>query len=117
MEQIILSVFTAPVLIFCVMVYFVTKVVRKAFELRFENIKDNKYWRELFLPLGPIGTGMILAAVFYGYPFPEAFSESFLTRGVLGVVCGGASGLVYRIFKALFPKNKSDNKIDSEKDQ
>lgn len=104
MDQLLSTVgelFTLANLVFCVFVWIVVWIQRKILELSFKNIKENKYWRALFLPLGPIGTGAILSAIFSTYPFPEMFS-SHSSRIIFGSVLGMFSAHTYKIIKELF---------------
>lgn len=103
--QTIGELFTLSNLVFCVFIWIMVWIQRKIVELTWKTAKDNKYWRALFLPLGPIGTGAILAAIFHTYPFPEMFSQ-FSSKVIFGSVLGLFSAHIYKIIKELF-----DNKF------
>lgn len=108
--QTIGELFTLSNLVFCVFIWIMVWIQRKIIEIiwnKFKktDIKTSKYWRGLFLPLGPIGTGSILAAIFNTYPFPEMFS-TFSSKVIFGAVLGLLSAHVYKIIKELF-----DNKL------
>jgi len=108
--QTIGELFTLSNLVFCLFIWIMVWVQRKVVELIWDkftkkDIKTNKYWRSLFLPLGPIGTGSILAAIFNTYPFPEMFIN-FSSKIIFGAVLGLVSAHVYKMIKELF-----DNKL------
>src|SRR5690606_1324988 len=79
---------------------------RKLVENFWKNAKTNKIWRSFLLPLGPIGTGGILAIV-TSYPFPEIFATGS-AKMIFGAVLGLASAHIYKMFKELFNKKIKD---------
>lgn len=89
---------TIPMIAFCLVVSVLVWAQRKGLELAFPKIKEHIVWRDFFLPLGPAATGAILGGVITNYPFPASLT-SLAGRIFCGVVCGLASGTVYRILK------------------
>lgn len=105
---------TLPIIVFCVVVWFVVKYLRKAVELRKPQLKDSKIWRELALPTIPLLVGMLLMVV-TKYPMPEVFPDTWVCRAFLGASCGGFSGFVYRLLKqALTKKAESAQEENSD---
>lgn len=111
MDQIFLELFTLSNFVFCVFVWILVWLQRKLVERFWKNAKNNTYWRELLLPLGPIGTGGILALI-TSYPFPEIFVTTS-SKMIFGAVLGLTSAHVYKMFKGLFNKKIKD--IDETK--
>ncbi|MBC8222434.1 MAG: hypothetical protein H8E92_06685 [SAR86 cluster bacterium] len=89
----------------CLAIVALVWVHRKGMEILFSSLlkrdlKKYKIWREFFVPLGPIGTGMLLMLI-PGVPVPEMFTSSSITKMVFGVGLGLISGLVFRMVKKL----------------
>lgn len=91
--------FTVPMALLAIVVWVLVLAQRKVLELKWPNFKENRWWRELFLPLGPAGTGGILAVAIAKYPFPDVLAGSWEGRLFCGIVAGLGSGTVYRILK------------------
>lgn len=108
MDDVFNQLFTVANLIFCLIVAVLVEIQRRVVEKLWKNAKTNKWWNELFLPLGPLGTGGLLAGLIAQYPYPENFS-SFWPRVFFGVVCGLASAHVYRIAKKLLKKKEPED--------
>jgi uncharacterized membrane protein len=111
MDQIFLELFTLSNFVFCVFVWILVWFQRKLVERIWKNAKNNAYWRSFFLPLGPIGTGGILAVI-TSYPFPEIFATTS-SKMIFGAVLGLASAHIYKMFKELF--NKKIRDVDETK--
>lgn len=75
------------------------------------SLKESKVWTEFLVPIGPIGTGMLLMLV-PGIPIPEMFSQGSWVKMVFGLGLGLISGLVFRLIKKnlLDKMGKSDEK-------
>ena len=57
-------------------------------------------WTEFWVPVGPLGTGAIVAVLFKQYPYPEMFVNAvWYDRAAFGIVCGLFSGLAYKLIK------------------
>ncbi len=120
---------TLPNLVFCLAIWALVFIQRKIVETVWSGAKTNKYWREIFLPVGPLFSGAGLAAAVSPdlYTFPDMFTTIW-GRLFFGLVCGLASGLVYRMFKKglketlsgalskLTQKNTTAATTDSEKE-
>lgn len=91
--------------LFCLAIYFATYVVRTIVEGSVKNVKVKgtrafKLWTEVFLPLGPFGTGMLIALLAKKFPWPMPISDAMSAKIMYGLVCGGASGFIYSRFRA-----------------
>lgn len=92
--------FASPgMLLFSLIIWILVLIQRKVVESVVPKFKESHYWNELFLPLGPIGTGIILAGLLKTYPFPTVWGTGLAVRLGEGAICGLASGYVYRIVK------------------
>jgi hypothetical protein len=92
--------FSVPTLLLCIGIFLMTYVVRTIVETAQPGIKTNKWWREVALPLGPIGTGVILAFVAHSYAWPDVVADPW-SRLFYGGACGVASGWVYSRFRSI----------------
>lgn len=102
---------TLPMLVLCLVIWVLVWTQRKVLELVRPSIKESKLWRELFLPLGPPGTGALVGLIAAKFPFPDMLT-SISGRMFVGVVCGLCSGLAYRMLKQFFA-SKSGGQPDS----
>lgn len=101
--------------LFCLGIYFITYIVRTVIEATVKPVKvpgSTAYnlWRELFLPLGPFGTGVLFAMFAKHFPWPMPVTDSLSVKVMYGLVCGGASGWSYARFRA-WAKIKADAKL------
>lgn len=96
-----------PSIVFCVIVYGLVLGQRKVMEKAFKRVAESWYWREIFLPAGPYGTAMILAALIPSWPFPEAFMEPLSMHIAFGLFLGAISGQVYRTFWSYLKKKRA----------
>jgi hypothetical protein len=103
MDSMFNQLFALPNLIFCLMVTILVWIQRKVIATAWKGAETNKLYREILLPLGPIGTGAILAACVKSYPYPESF-HSFGPRVIYGSVIGLVSAHGYKMLKAYFAK-------------
>lgn len=84
----------------CLGVFVFTYAIRRIVETIWLGAAANRFWQGIFLPLGPIGTGMILGAFSQKFPWPmPLISSSLLARVMYGAICGMASGWVYVHFR------------------
>src|SRR3954466_2095734 len=76
--------------------------IRRVVETVRPGMKTNIYWAEIFLPLGPIGTGLIIALVAKKFPWPAALGNppAASARMMFAAICGLFSGFVYNRFKS-----------------
>jgi drug/metabolite transporter (DMT)-like permease len=102
------QLFTIANIIFCLVIALLVWAMRWLVEKRiWKNAVNTKWWSEFFMHLAPLGVGAALAASISEYPYPEGFS-SLGSRLLYGVVCGMASGTVFRIAKKMW-WNKEQN--------
>lgn len=85
----------------------ITFIVRLVMEYYKENLKDQKFWRDVFLPIFPLVLGVVIGATMSKYPYPDGL-VSIGGRIVFGMVAGMFSGLVFRVMNAML-KAKEDN--------
>ena len=105
---------TLPILIFCLVIWFLVLVQRRLVEYVVQaiwkkDIKQSRFWRDLLLPIGPSGTGAILAGLISDFPFPEILGTSLTGRIFIGVVCGLLSGTAYQILKKFILDKTGNN--------
>ena len=100
MQDILAQFVSFATLVFCLMVFALVWVQRRGLELLFPKLKDSKGWNEFWVPVGPLGTGGIIAALFSQYPYPDMFANSiWYDRAAYGIACGLLSGLIYKLVK------------------
>lgn len=81
-------------------IYAMTLVIRTIVEVLWVNAKNNRYWREIFLPLGGIANGIILGALLSVFPLPELLSNHLSNRMIYGAVCGLFASFLYNRAKS-----------------
>ena len=106
MDNVLEQLFSMSTIILCLMIWILTWLQRKVVEYFWKKASDNKFWREILLPLGPVGTGGILGALVPQYPWPEDF-KSLGARVIFGAVCGLGSAHVYRILNKFIAKKEA----------
>jgi hypothetical protein len=92
--------------VLCLGIYLFTHTIRRIVEVSWPGVKTNRYYREVFLPAGPIGNGLLLAFVAKKFPWPEPLAYSLSARLMYGAICGLASGWFYTRFRS-FLKSKA----------
>jgi hypothetical protein len=97
----------------CIGIFLATYAIRRIVETAWVKSKGNKWWCEVALPLGPIGTGILLAMVAKTFPWPMPIADSMWARALYGSICGVASGWVYNRFRSIF-KTWSEEKNAKE---
>lgn len=98
---------TLPTLIFCITIYVCVYVQRILVELLVPKLETTKIWRSLLLPLGPVGTGMLLAYLFHSFAFPEQFATGN-SKICYGLFCGLLSSAAYKILKEMLIKRDAN---------
>lgn len=78
-------------ILICLGCYLITYMIRTVVESIWISIKGNRFWNEIFLPLGPIVNGGLMALAIY----PAPLTNSLLAKILYGGVCGLFSGYVY----------------------
>lgn len=76
-------------------IYVMTSGIRRVLETWKPALKSNRWWREVFLPLGPIGNGLILAVLAGRFPWPDELGGSLSARAMYALVCGLGCGWLY----------------------
>jgi len=104
MDNLIEQLLTLPNIAFCLAVWVLVWFQRKAIKMAWKGSETNKVYRELFLPMGPLGTGAIIAALITEYPYPEDF-VGFWGRIAFGLLAGLISAHVYKMAKPFLPDN------------
>lgn len=97
----------AQFILLCVNIYLLTFAIRRVVETSWPKIKYNNFWKEIFLPLGPIGNGVILSLV-VSLPW-ETPIQGFWLKSMFGAFCGQFSGYVYNRVKKIFSAFSSGN--------
>lgn len=100
MDEVFQTFFSAQTILLCLGVYVITFVIRRVVETVWPKVKFNRYWREIFVPIGPIVNGAILGLVMKTWVFPEIVGESRSGRMVYGAVCGLFSAFLYNRIRA-----------------
>lgn len=94
---------TMPMMILCLVISVLVVAQRSIVEFINPKLENSKAWRDIWLPLGPAGTGALVTALLVKYPYPDVFALSGVWGRVFcGIVCGLCSGLVYRLLKQFF---------------
>lgn len=114
METALGILFSLPTIIFCIVLYLATLIIRRLVELAAKPISKifpDKWepwwvcaWKDWILPGLPVLLGGLSGWLITTYPYPEAIGTSTVAHIGFGVVCGWASGYVYRSAKALIKK-------------
>lgn len=94
--------------VFCLGVYLLTYFIRTCVEApakhnpKMASLVASWVWQELWLPLGPIGTGLVLALLSKKFPWPMPLAESMSAKAMYGAICGLACGWMYARVRAWF---------------
>ena len=118
MDDTLLQLLSFSNVILAVAIFALVFVQRKSIELFAEHVlkKDlskSDVWTELLIPMGPLGTGGLLAII-PGVPVPELFQEGLVARFVFGVGLGLLSGLLYRIIKKMLAAKAGTSKEEKD---
>lgn len=113
-EWLLTPEFVGLMMIIWALVWFQRKLVEEISTRVFKkDIKQTKLWRSLFVPAGPVGTGMLFGWMVTSYPYPEQFATSDWARIGYGLIAGILSMHAYRFLKEWFKdKYKSLKKKD-----
>lgn len=84
----------------CLGVYLATYVIRTLVETTLPGVKTNKFWTELFLPLGPIATGAIIGLFSHKFPWPLQIADIAIAKIMYGATCGMMCGWMYGRLRA-----------------
>ena len=92
--------------IFCLTIYFAMYIFRTVIEaipaskVKIKGTISYHLWNEVFLPLGPFGTGVLIALLAKKFPWPMPVADIRSAKVMYGLVCGGGSGWFYGRFRA-----------------
>lgn len=93
------KIFTAFVnpqtVIVCLAIYLLTYVIRKVVEGAWKGAKENRLWREVWLPIGPIANGALVGLLAKTFVWPAVVGTSLSGRVMYGAICGVFSALIY----------------------
>ena len=100
--QAVSQLITVENILFCLAIYALVFIHKKVMETVgnkfFPKFISSNIWKEILVPMGPLGTGVILSLIIPSYPFPQLFSSTG-AHIIYGLGCGLISGLVYRLVK------------------
>lgn len=98
-------------LLFCLGIYVVLFVLRRAVEWKWPAVRGkDTFWEDVALPSLPVLLGVLLAACIRNYPYP-AIIQTLGGRIFFGMVCGFLSTWIYRLAKAVAKKLLADRGI------
>jgi hypothetical protein len=102
--------------VFCFVVVILVFIQHKVISIYFKKITSSRVYKEILLPLGPIGTGGIMAALMKNYTWPTDF-QTFWPRVCFGMTLGLLSAHLYKIVNGYIKKKEeSIGIVDSGKD-
>lgn len=90
--------------VFCFVVVILVFIQHKVASIYLKKIVNTHVYQEILLPLCPVGTGGIMAALMKHYTWPTDF-QTFWPRVCFGMTLGLLSAHLYRIVNG-FIKNK-----------
>ncbi len=120
MDNVLQALLSWQFVFFALAIAAMTFVLKKVVEFAIDNpsiptgnvTKENRFWKELFLPISPVLMGAGAGYLAQMYPFPEGIT-SVSARVAFGMVAGLLSGLLYRIIKGTLV-SKLNNVAGSE---
>lgn len=106
MDNVLQALLSWQFVFFALAIAAMTFVLKKVVEFAIDNesiptgsmTKENRFWRELVLPISPVLMGAGAGFFAHMYPFPEGISSAS-ARTAFGMVAGLLSGLLYRMVK------------------
>ncbi len=104
------SVFSAFIswqtVMLCLTIYLISYIVRTIGDNTSDKIKENRYWREIILPLLPIFIGVLLSIIPTPFPWPLNFGDFVFAKIMYSAICGQFSGWVYNRAKSWISSGK-----------
>lgn len=82
-------------ILICLAIYLMTFVIRKIVEGAWKGASENRLWREVWLPIGPIVNGALIGLFAKTFVWPEFIGTSAAGRIMYGAICGVFSALIY----------------------
>jgi hypothetical protein len=98
-------------LLLCLGIFLGTYGIRRVVETAWSGSKTNKWWTEVLLPMGPIGTGAILGYFAKSYPWPMPVADNLWAKVFYGASCGLASGWVYNRFRSVLKAMATNDQV------
>lgn len=106
MDNVLQALLSWQFVFFALAIAAMTFVLKKVVEFAIDSpsiptggmTKENRFWRELVLPIAPVLMGAGAGFFAHMYPFPEGISSAS-ARIAFGMVAGLLSGLLYRVVK------------------
>lgn len=98
----------------CLGIYLTTYAIRTVTEALWKGAKTNKAWNEIFLPLGPIGTGMLFGLAAQKFPLPLPIADSVMAKMIYGALCGLSSAWVYSRFRSWVRATEAEKALKAE---
>lgn len=89
-----------PMLVLMLLVNFIVLLIRRGAEGKFPQLKKDKTWEDIVLPVLPVFIGVTFAMKYLNWPFPEAFAL-YPLRQCLGATVGFTAALGYKILKSI----------------
>lgn len=106
MDEVFQTFFSAQTIFLCLGIYVITFVMRKVIETWKPKVRFNRWWREIFVPIGPIVNGALLGLM-KNIAWPDMLGESLGGRMLYGAICGLFSAFIYNRIRA-WMKSKTD---------
>lgn len=114
MENALQAFFSWQFILFALMIYGIVYGIRIVIEYYFKKFSLTHFYNEVFLPLSPMITGLVLALFATGYAYPAGLS-SFSGREMFGFVAGLTSTTIYRVLNSILNKNSGNNQDQPSK--
>jgi hypothetical protein len=111
LDQIFEAFFNITTIVLCLGVFLFIYCSRIIVETYWKNAKNNVFWTEIYLPIGPIAIGLLIALLAKKFPIPTELNGSGAGRAMYGAICGMFSSFVFNRVKA-FLKLKGDQDSD-----
>lgn len=93
-------------------IYVTTAFVRRVIETAWKGAKDNKWYYEVLLPIGPIANGVLLALLLKSFPWPEPIAASRSGKVMYALVCGLFCGWLYARVRGFFRQGQASGPDD-----
>jgi len=97
-------------IIICLAIYLLTYVIRKVVEGAWKGAKDNRIWREVWLPIGPIVNGGLVGIMAKTFVWPTVIGTSLSGRIMYGAICGVFSALLYSRIRSFIQSTPAQSK-------
>ncbi len=97
-------------IIICLAIYLLTYVIRKVVEGAWKGAKDNRIWREVWLPIGPIVNGGLVGIMAKTFVWPTVVGTSLSGRIMYGAICGVFSALLYSRVRSFIQSTPAQSK-------